>query len=277
MFDGNGSVFCNVNNCSAAYRKKKINIFFFDNRNRFFCNFYFCTYDTGEIVIFKTCVGQRSDYTVVQFVLKIKPRAIAVSYTHLVLPETIAAVSFSGQGGGNFLVSKDGKAIYPGVLSLDNRHEEVLDKIENPERIDIPRTISFMRWLKENEPDVFERTGWILGSKDWLRFCMTGKANADMSDTPAPVDYEHRKYLTETLEVAGVPECESMLPELCYACLLYTSQIALNWSTQKDYVTSALCGVRNVKEATENCKCTEWELTKEEMAMLDKAIEDNLG
>ena len=52
------------------------NIFFFDNRNRFFCNFYFCTYDTGEIVIFKTCVGQRSDYTVVQFVLKIKPRAI---------------------------------------------------------------------------------------------------------------------------------------------------------------------------------------------------------
>ena len=136
---------------------------------------------------------------------------------HKVLPETIAAVSFSGQGGGNFLVSKDGKAIYPGVLSLDNRHEEVLDKIENPERIDIPRTISFMRWLKENEPDVFERTGWILGSKDWLRFCMTGKANADMSDTPAPVDYEHRKYLTETLEVAGVPECESMLPELCYA------------------------------------------------------------
>ena len=78
---------------------------------------------------------------------------------HKVLPETIAAVSFSGQGGGNFLVSKDGKAIYPGVLSLDNRHEEVLDKIENPERIDIPRTISFMRWLKENEPDVFERTG----------------------------------------------------------------------------------------------------------------------
>ena len=55
------------------------------------------------------------------------------------------------------------------------------------------------------------------------------------------------------------------------------AQIALNWSTQKDYVTSALCGVRNVKEATENCKCTEWELTKEEMNMLDKAIEDNLG
>lgn len=134
-----------------------------------------------------------------------------------VMPETIAAVSFSGQGGGNFLVSKDGKAIYPGVLSLDNRHEEILDKIKNAEQLGIPRTITFMRWLKENEPDVYADTKWILGSKDWIRFCMTGKANADMSDTPAPVDYEKREYITESLVEAGVPECIDMLPELCYA------------------------------------------------------------
>lgn len=134
-----------------------------------------------------------------------------------VMPETIAAVSFSGQGGGNFLVSKDGKAIYPGVLSLDNRHEEILDKIKNAEQLGIPRTITFMRWLKENEPDVYADTKWILGSKDWIRFCMTGKTNADMSDTPAPVDYEKREYITESLVEAGVPECIDMLPELCYA------------------------------------------------------------
>ena len=74
-----------------------------------------------------------------------------------------------------------------------------------------------MRWLKENEPDVYADTKWILGSKDWIRFCMTGKANADMSDTPAPVDYEKREYITESLVEAGVPECIDMLPELCYA------------------------------------------------------------
>ena len=55
------------------------------------------------------------------------------------------------------------------------------------------------------------------------------------------------------------------------------AQVALNWNIQKDFVTTSLCGVRNVKEALENCKCTEWELTSEEMAMIDKAIDETVG
>ena len=54
------------------------------------------------------------------------------------------------------------------------------------------------------------------------------------------------------------------------------AQIALNWSTQKDFVTSALCGVRNVGEAMENIACTEWTLSDEEMAMIDKAIAETV-
>ena len=30
-------------------------------------------------------------------------------------------------------------------------------------------------------------------------------------------------------------------------------QVAINWQTQKDYVTTALVGVRNRKEAVEDC------------------------
>lgn len=55
------------------------------------------------------------------------------------------------------------------------------------------------------------------------------------------------------------------------------AQVSLNWNTQKDFVTTSLCGVRNVKEALENCKSTEWELTAEEMAAIDKAIDNTLG
>ncbi|MDO4261523.1 MAG: aldo/keto reductase [Eubacteriales bacterium] len=54
------------------------------------------------------------------------------------------------------------------------------------------------------------------------------------------------------------------------------AQISLNWNTQKDFVTTSLCGVRNVKEAVENCKSTEWELTAEEMAEIDQAIGNTL-
>lgn len=49
-------------------------------------------------------------------------------------------------------------------------------------------------------------------------------------------------------------------------------QIAINWSTQKDYVSTALCGVRNRKEAEENCSTFDWTLTDAQIAAIDAAI-----
>ena len=51
------------------------------------------------------------------------------------------------------------------------------------------------------------------------------------------------------------------------------AQIAINWSTQKDYVSTALVGVRNPAEAAENCSTFDWTLTDEQIAALDEAIE----
>ena len=51
------------------------------------------------------------------------------------------------------------------------------------------------------------------------------------------------------------------------------AQIAINWSTQKSYVSTAICGVRDPQQARENCSDFEWELTAEEMDMIDQAVE----
>lgn len=51
------------------------------------------------------------------------------------------------------------------------------------------------------------------------------------------------------------------------------AQVAINWSTQKDYVGTALCGVRKEKEARENCAAFDWELSQEEMKHIDAALE----
>lgn len=50
------------------------------------------------------------------------------------------------------------------------------------------------------------------------------------------------------------------------------AQVALNWSTQKSYVSTAICGVRNAKEAEENCATFDWMLSDEEMNMLDNEL-----
>lgn len=51
------------------------------------------------------------------------------------------------------------------------------------------------------------------------------------------------------------------------------AQIAINWSTQKSYVSTAICGVRDPQQAYENCATFDWELTGEEMALIDSEIE----
>lgn len=52
------------------------------------------------------------------------------------------------------------------------------------------------------------------------------------------------------------------------------SQIALNWNIQKSYVDTAIVGVRSAIHALENCRTIKWELTAEEMQMLDKYVND---
>ena len=53
-------------------------------------------------------------------------------------------------------------------------------------------------------------------------------------------------------------------------------QIAINWSTQRDFVSTALCGVRTVAEAQDNCSTFDWQLTDEQMVRLNEAVEANI-
>lgn len=50
------------------------------------------------------------------------------------------------------------------------------------------------------------------------------------------------------------------------------AQVVLNWQSQKDYLDTALIGVRNIQEAQENCGGFDWMLSEEEMKMIDEAI-----
>lgn len=51
-------------------------------------------------------------------------------------------------------------------------------------------------------------------------------------------------------------------------------QVALNWSTQKDFVSTAICGFRKPEKAVQNCAAFEWSLTDEETTLLDNKIKE---
>lgn len=52
------------------------------------------------------------------------------------------------------------------------------------------------------------------------------------------------------------------------------SQVAVNWSAQKDFISTAIIGVTTRHHAVENCGGMDWELSQEEIGRLDAAISE---
>lgn len=56
------------------------------------------------------------------------------------------------------------------------------------------------------------------------------------------------------------------------------AQVAINWSTQQDFVGTALCGVASAAQAKENCATFDWSLSVDEMTLLNNTLEKlNIG
>ena len=52
------------------------------------------------------------------------------------------------------------------------------------------------------------------------------------------------------------------------------AQIALNWTLKKEIISSCIIGSQSRDKIEANCKVFDWELSAEEMQILDKAIEE---
>ena len=51
------------------------------------------------------------------------------------------------------------------------------------------------------------------------------------------------------------------------------SQIALNWSSQKEFVSTCIVGAQTRDKILQNTAAFDWQLTEEELAILDEAVE----
>lgn len=136
-------------------------------------------------------------------------------------PGEIAAIGFSGHGGGLYTVDADGRPARAAILSLDTRVEldyqqrrhngEELPPLDNP--ADPAR---LMGWIKRYEPDVYHKIRWILQAKDWIRFCMTRQACVERSDFAMSgfVDDNTLEYDLTRCDALDISETVSMLPPL---------------------------------------------------------------
>ena len=99
--------------------------------------------------------------------------------------ENILALSISSQGGSLLPVDEDGNPLSNVIVWMDKRgiqQQKGLLKLHNNDfyykktgwKLSTGGNLVQIRWLKENRPDIFERTHKFLSTIDYINYMLTG-------------------------------------------------------------------------------------------------------
>jgi xylulokinase len=147
---------------------------------------------------------------------------------HTADPAEIAGVGFSGQMHGLVMLGSDMRALRKSIIWCDQRSgrecgeitaavgaEQLMRITKSPALTGF--TASKLLWVRNNEPDTYERCHKVLLPKDYIRFRLTGELYMDVSDASGTqmLDIEKRAwsdYVLTKLEIDPSwlpPTCES--------------------------------------------------------------------
>lgn len=142
----------------------------------------------------------------------------------------IEGVSFSGQMHGLVLLDANNNVLCPAILWNDTRTTLQCQKIEQTfgdhfieltgnrplEGFTLPKLL----WVKEHQPDIWQKCRTFLLPKDYLRWQFTGKLCTDYSDATGTVmvDIKQRCWSKEICQAVGIPltMCPSLVESSDY-------------------------------------------------------------
>ena len=129
----------------------------------------------------------------------------------------VLAISFSGQMMGCVCVDKDGNPLRKAIIWADMRasaeEAEISSKISIDNfyriaghRISRSYSIEKLMWIKNNEPDIYQKTYKMLQAKDYIILKLTGKFLTDYSDASGTnaFDLNTFKWSDEIIRAAGI-------------------------------------------------------------------------
>ena len=140
-------------------------------------------------------------------------------------PLSVKGIGVGGQMHGLVMLDENGCVLRPAILWNDTRTGKETDYLnniigkENLQRL--TGNIAFagftapkLLWVKENEPEVFQKCRRICLPKDYINYRLTGTFATDVSDASGTLyfDVEHRCWSKEMLGILGIDE--TMLPRV---------------------------------------------------------------
>lgn len=139
----------------------------------------------------------------------------------------ILSVGVTGHGKGLYLLGKDKEYIYDGIGSTDSRAlsyemewekngvaERIYDK--TVQKVMACQPVAILRWLKDKEPEIYEKIGSVMAVKDFVRFCLTGEVYAEYTDVSGTnlLNLRTKEYDAELLREFGIEEMYDSLPPI---------------------------------------------------------------
>ena len=144
----------------------------------------------------------------------------------------VAGIGAGGQMHGLVVLDEHDNVIRPAILWNDGRTAKQVDYLNNvigKEKLsEFTANIAFagftapkILWMKENEPENFEKIAKIMLPKDYINYILTGVHSCDYSDASGMLllDVEHKCWSKEMLEICGISE--NQMPKLfeSYDCI----------------------------------------------------------
>jgi xylulokinase len=129
--------------------------------------------------------------------------------------DAVRAIGLSGQMHGATLLDAADNVLRPCILWNDTRSAAQCEALTRdcPELHEIAGNLAMpgftapkLAWVREHEPEIFERVATVLLPKDWLRLKLTGRKVSDMSDAAGTLwlDVARRDWSDELLAATGL-------------------------------------------------------------------------
>lgn len=177
------------------------------------------------------------------------------------IDETMSALS---------VLKKQGKIRYVGVSNftteqIDHAREYLKIDVQQPPYSMVDQTYTrLMQWGKKHGIDSMTYGSMGAGILSGAYRSLPHFEKGDLRLTF--YDFFREPKFSKTLELLKV------MDKIALDHARPVSQVALNWSTQQDFVGTALVGVRNESHAFENCSAFDWELSQGELHELNDAL-----
>jgi len=133
-------------------------------------------------------------------------------------PESISGIGLSGQMHGLVMLDGDGNVLRKSIIWCDQRTAkecvEITEKVGEKRLIDITAnpaltgfTASKILWVRNNEPEIYEKCRKILLPKDYIRYMLTGEFATEVSDASGMqlLDIKNRCWSKEVLNALNIP------------------------------------------------------------------------